>query len=206
METHSGMRRILRSTPLLAVCTAAALLSGCASTPSAAGRQEPALPEEEVVGAGTVLDEGDGAQLCLGPVAESFPPQCRGIPLHGWSWDDVVPDASSGDVRWGAYAVQGRYDGEALTVTTDATPLALYDPEPFPWPDGTGTADEEELARIGEEAVGRFADAFLTATPRDGRLEVVVVWDDGTWQRQADAQYGDGLVVVTSALRSVREG
>ncbi|MCK6065477.1 MULTISPECIES: hypothetical protein [Microbacterium] len=200
------MRLILRSALFLPLCAAVALASGCATSPSATGGQEPAPPAEVVEGSGMVLDQGDGAELCLGPVAESFPPQCRGIPLDGWSWDEAVPENSSGDVRWGMYAVQGRYDGETLTVTTDATPLALYDPEPFPWPAGTGTAEEAELSRIGEEALGRYGDAFLSAGSRDGRLEVVVVWDDGTWQRQADAEYGDGVVVVTSALRPVREG
>ena len=57
------------------------------------------------------------SELCLGPVAESYPPQCSGIPLEGWSWEGVEGSETSGDVRWGTYAVQGTYDGESLTVT-----------------------------------------------------------------------------------------
>jgi hypothetical protein len=88
-------------------------------------------PTGEVVGVGTVMDAGGdtGPELCLGAVAESYPPQCSGIPLVGWDWDTVGRTYErSGDVRWGSYAVQGRYDGATMTVTQEPVSSALYDP------------------------------------------------------------------------------
>ena len=73
------------------------LLSGCATPPHSGaggaagslGSLWPAPPEGEVVGQGTVMDVGGEVELCLGAVAESYPPQCSGIPLTDWSWDGV---------------------------------------------------------------------------------------------------------------------
>ena len=92
---------------------------------------QPAPPSGEVLGVGTVMDTGKptGPELCLGAVAESFPPQCSGIPLAGWDWATVGKTfESSGDVRWGGYAVQGTYDGTTMTVTRRPVSSALYDP------------------------------------------------------------------------------
>ena len=61
-------------------------------------------------------------------------PSARGIPLTNWSWDGVEGSETSGDVTWGAYAVQGTYDGEEFAVTQPPIMLALYDPMPFPDP------------------------------------------------------------------------
>src|SRR5690349_6784511 len=49
----------------------------------------PAPPTGEVVAQGTVLDMEGKAELCLGAVAESYPPQCSGLPITNWSWDGV---------------------------------------------------------------------------------------------------------------------
>ena len=47
--------------------------------------------------------------------------------IHGWDWEDHngVFD-QQGKVRWGQFAVTGRWDGTTFTVT-DAIPAALYD-------------------------------------------------------------------------------
>ena len=70
-----------------------------------------------MVAQGTVMDVGGDVELCLGPVAESYPPQCSGVPLANWSWGGVDGSETSGDVTWGAYAAQGTYDGEEFAVT-----------------------------------------------------------------------------------------
>lgn len=149
------------------------------------------------------MDVGGEAQLCLGPVAESYPPQCTGIPLEGWSWDGVEGSESSGDARWGAYAVHGRYDGETLTVTGPPILLALYDPIRPEDPTGgePGTADTAMLEQIQGELPERLGDQFVSSSIENGYLWVDVVWDDGTLQDAADAAYGDGVVVVRSALQ-----
>jgi hypothetical protein len=176
-----------------------------ASTVAPLGSILPALPSGEVIAQGTVLDAGGSVELCLGAVAESYPPQCDGIALTDWSWSGIEGAETAGDVTWGAYAVQGEYDGESFTVTQPPIMLALYDPMPVPDPTegepGVGT--EDELLGIQEQLPGRLEDAYLSSYPENGRLWVDVVWDDGTWQDAADAEYGEDVVVIRSAMRAV---
>ena len=170
--------------------------------PAALGAITPVPPEAEVAATGTVLDAAGAVQLCLGPVAESYPPQCTGIPLEGWSWDGVEGAESSGDVTWGAYAVRGTYDGTSFTVTQPPIQLALYDPFRPEDPTGgkPGAGDEATLADIQEELPERLGDAYLSSSPQDGWLWVDVVWDDGGWQDAANAEYGDDTVIIRSAM------
>ncbi|MBD8870526.1 hypothetical protein [Nocardioides donggukensis] len=148
---------------------------------------------------GTVLDTGS-PELCLGAVAESWPPQCRGIPLRDWDWSslDGVFERS-GDTRWGEFFVAGTFDGTAMTVR-QAVPAALHSPvsePPGPEPD-PGDASAGELESMAEE-LGDLP-GVLTVVPTDGRLDVSVVHDDGTLQAWADRTYGPGQVVLESAF------
>jgi hypothetical protein len=165
----------------------------------------PVAPAGEVITQGTVMDVGGDVELCLGAVAESYPPQCSGIPIVDWTWDGVEGAESSGDVTWGAYAVQGTYDGEAFTVTQPPIMLALYDPMPVEDPTSgeQGAADEATLLEIQEQLPDLLGDAYLSSYPENGRLWVDVVWDDHTLQDAADAAYGADVVVVRSAMREV---
>lgn len=92
----------------------------------------PGAPDGKVTGLGMVIDQGDGAQLCLGPIAESYPPQCKGFPLEGWDWSgrDDFEDISG--VKFAMYAVTGTFDGTSMTVTDEPIAAALYDPMPDP--------------------------------------------------------------------------
>lgn len=195
-------------------------LSSCAPMPAApapassdapAGDSLSALtptpPEGEVVGTGTVMDIDGSVELCMGAVAESYPPQCSGVPLEGWTWDGIDDSQASGLTRWGTYAVTGTYDGTVFTVSRAPIPLALHDPMAPVDPTGgePGAASETELQTIQEELPARFGE---TATSIDsytanGRLWVHVVWDDGTLQRAADADFGEDVVIIRSALRAV---
>lgn len=209
--------RCMRRTHIAAAVLAASalLLTACATPGGAAptapatgiplGAQAPAPPAGEVVGQGTVMDAGGAAELCLGAVAESYPPQCSGIPLVNWSWDGVDGSESSGDVRWGAYAVQGMYDGSSFTVTQPPVLLALYDPmaPEDPFGGAPGDTDEATLLEIQEQLPKRLGTAYLSSWPADGRLWVQVLWDDGTWQEAADGEFGEGVVVIQPALRAV---
>ena len=151
------------------------------------------------------MDVDGDAELCLGAVAESYPPQCSGIPITNWTWDEVEGSETSGEATWGAYAVQGTYDGDEFTVTTPPIMLALYDPMPLPDPTGgePGEGDEATLLEIQEELPDILGDAYIGSYPQDGWLFVDVVWDDGTWQDAADDDYGDDTVIIRSALRPV---
>jgi hypothetical protein len=157
------------------------------------------------VGVGTVMDVGGSPELCLGPVAESHPPQCSGVPLDDWTWEGVEGFESSGDTTWGAYAVQGTYDGETLTVTQPPIMLALFDPmmTDDPTAGEPGATDEATLLTIQEELSAALGDDLLGSVPQDGRLWVDVVWDDGTWQRAVDDDYRPDVVVIRPALRQI---
>lgn len=196
------------------------MLTGCAaapgsrppsSSPDAGGGQilgasAPELPSSEVVGAGTVIDEGGDAKLCLHAIMESYPPQCDGVPLDAWGWDGLEGFESSGTTRWGSYAVTGTYDGKRLTVTQVPVLLALYDPPPIDDPADRepGTATEDEVLAIQEDLAMRDIEGLLgVGSFSEGRVTVVVAWDDGTLQQAADDEFGEGVVVVSSALREI---
>ncbi|HEX5858223.1 MAG TPA: hypothetical protein VFY91_08960 [Microbacterium sp.] len=208
------MKRSARILIAAALAAASALaLSACATPsdgPDGAGARtigsvSPAPPAGEVVAQGTVMDVGGEVELCLGPIMESYPPQCDGIPMDIWSWDNIEGSETSGDATWGAYAVQGTYDGEAFSVTQPPVMLALYDPMPFPDPTGgePGGTDEATLAQIQEELPGLLGAHHLASYTENGYVWADVVWDDGTLQDAADADYGDGVVVIRSAMRPV---
>jgi len=157
----------------------------------------------------TVMDKDvtdDVVELCLGAIAESYPPQCGGPHITNWDWaaQKGMFD-EQGDVRWGTFAVTGTWDGDEFTVT-DAIPGALYDPmpeEPPVYPDPSKDYDEGRLTEIAEELTGvpGVLGAYGDATT--GHVLVDVNYDDGSYQDYADATYGDGVVVVTGALVDV---
>lgn len=203
---------VLRAAAVSIIAAGALALSACA-TPSADAPPPgasldnawPDPPKGEVVATGTVLDKGGDAELCVGPVAESWPPQCSGFPLEGWSWEGVEGSESSGDVTWGAYAVTGTFDGETFAVTQPPIMLALYDPVRPDDPAGgvEGETSEARLLEIQEELPSKMGDAYLSSYPDRGYLWVDVPWDDGTWQEAVDAEYGEKVVFINSMMREV---
>lgn len=210
-----------RRLPALGLLAVVALALGACATPPASGGPDvvapigpgsdapvtlaPHPPFGEVTAQGTVMEVGGEVELCLGAIAESYPPQCSGIPLQGWSWDGVEGSETASGVTWGAYAVQGTYDGETFTITQPPIMLALYDPMPFPDPTGgkPGKGTASQLTTIHDDVPDRFGDAYLMSYPDNGWLWIDVVWDDGTWQDAADAEFGEGVIVIRSALREV---
>lgn len=206
--------------PLAAISLVGLLvLSGCAGSPGSApptstagdgatglGSATPDPPAGDVTGTGTVMDDVGQVEFCLGPIMESYPPQCSGIPLDGWSWDGVEGSEASGSIRWGAYALTGSYDGESFTPTQPPILLALYDPMAPEDPTGgePGDTPEKRLLEIQAELddrLGDDGDTYFSSYPENGYLWVDVLWDDGTHQDAADAEFGEGVVVIRSALR-----
>ena len=120
-----------------------------------------------VVGLGLVLDgsaEG-GPGFCLGPVAESYPPQCTGVPMEGWDWAEHRGDFDdAGGVKFGSFAVTGTFDGTTLTYES-AVPGALYDPMPWPQPISSAAEDhtQAELEAIAQAAAGTARRALHDA-------------------------------------------
>jgi hypothetical protein len=162
----------------------------------------PAAPGQVTTrGIVTVMDTGE-PELCLGPVAESWPPQCGGPPIDGWRWGDHdgVFERQQG-IRWGQFVVTGTWDGTRFGYE-DAVPAALHDPPVEAPPASPAPAVEhtqEELDAIAE-AVGRDLPGAQGAYAQDGHVLVDVTYDDGSLQAWADETYGEHVVVVTPML------
>lgn len=136
-----------RATSILLAALLLGLLTACGSSSSPRTANDPAndsgnqpagpipapgVPDEPVFGFGMVLDKGQGPELCLGPIAESYPPQCGGIPLDGWDWASRNDFEDISGVKFAMYAVTGTFDGTRMTVTQEPISGALYDPAPDP--------------------------------------------------------------------------
>ncbi|CAN5378329.1 hypothetical protein BH09ACT12_BH09ACT12_36730 [soil metagenome] len=154
----------------------------------------------------TVMDTGDGAELCLGAIAESYPPQCGGPAIPNWDWDaqDGTYDQQD-DVRWGTYAVTGTWDGTSFTVT-DALTGALYDPmmpEPATLPEPDVAYSADELEGISEGLRDELPGYQGSYADQEGHVLADVIYDDGSLQSYVDEAYGAGVVVLTLALVDV---
>ncbi len=212
-DTSIMVRRIL----LAAVLAASVMVvAGCAASATPSGPPPPAgnaaLPDpvtsDDLIAQGTVLQIGDeDPQLCLGAVAESYPPQCSGPVIKGWDWASAEQSETASDVTWGTYAVQGTWDGTAFTVTGDVIPLSLYDPPAALDPRGeeanAGSTPESELLRVMEDLDESRSPTVVTTALHNGYLWLTVIYDDGTVQEFVDEKYGAGVVAVQSALRPV---
>ena len=259
------------------------------AVPAATGQVTTTIPM-------TVLDDGHGAELCLGAIAASLPPQCGGPRLVGWDWVDHEGDYEQrAGVRWGDFLVTGTFDGSSVSPTevVPADEAAVPDrperddefttpcPEPAggwrvldpaltteasfeatmrraekldgyaeSWVDQSINPAWSDLARADEEgtlndpkleiinvrvthdaaaaerelregwggslcvSVAEHTEKELMSVQDDlnklpgvlesapGRdvVELMVTYDDGSYQRWADHTYGAGVVLVTSAL------
>jgi hypothetical protein len=101
---------------------------------------------------GTVLDDGDGPELCLGPIMTSLPPQCGGPKLAGWDWARVESQQRAG-TRWTGpdYVVTGTYDGTTFTLTEPPVSSDQYD---GPRPPRSSEEDDDRLATPCPEPEG----------------------------------------------------
>ncbi len=151
----------------------------------------------------TVMDTGT-PELCLGAVAESYPPQCSGPAIENWDWEAMEGVfEQQGEIRWGMFHVTGRWDGETFTLT-EAVPAALYDAvriEPSTPPSPQASYTEAELLEI-QDGLSDLP-GYLSSYPAAGQLLVEVVHDDGSIQDWADATYGVDVLVFSSVLAPV---
>lgn len=198
---------------LTAAAAALVLLAGCASATSPGGSivagGDP-LPTPATTGSvlaqGTVLQIGDATpQLCLGVVAESYPPQCNGPEIAGWDWTAVEMKETAEEVTWGAFALTGTWDGAVFTSTAEPIPLALFDPamsavDPRVDLANAGAGDEGTLLRIKDELDASAGDSMLSTRIENGYVFAQVIFDDGSVQEFVDEEFGADLVAVQSAL------
>jgi hypothetical protein len=197
---------------LLPVLAAVLLLAACGADDAPATATDPgATPAPSAVpaapgtvhtrGLATVMDTGS-PELCLGPVAESWPPQCGGPAIAGWDWaDHGGMFETAGETRWGMFAVTGQWDGTTFTYES-AVPAALYDAmaeEPPTYPAPAFVLSEGELEATAAK-LGRELPGAQGAYAQDGHVLVDVTYDDGSLQDWVDQTYGDDVVIVTSML------
>ncbi|WP_091034948.1 hypothetical protein [Glycomyces harbinensis] len=168
---------------------------GAASGADDAQSGESTAPADGIVyqGALTVLQgvERDAAELC-GVVAESYPPQCGGLPVTGWDWDAVDHEEAEG-VRWGSYIVTGTFDGKSLVLTEDPVPTEEVDMADYP----ELQYSEPEIGDPAEELSAEELQAIA-----DELVEEFPVYVNGGW---ADEQNGVALVdtlLVTPELEA----
>lgn len=184
------------------------VLTGCASSPAA---HDP-TPEvtHELTASATVLGHEDGTPpvLCLGLVLESFPPLCSGPTVVGWDWSHLVDAQKASGSIWGTYDVTGTWDGTALTLTSLPKPTEHESPGIADIEDGGAAATPAATAAIEHYRSESQADTdILGVAEAGGSAIVTVVFDDGAMQDDADALFGEGVVVIDSALKpSARSG
>jgi hypothetical protein len=162
-------------------------------------------PDGLLEGVGMVLDDGRSAQLCLGAVAESDPPQCSGIPLVGWDWDAVEGEVTSAGTTYGEFHVVGSFDGKTFTVS-EAGP---YDPADVgdsgdrdfttacPEPAGGWAAEDPD--RAGDEA---FASGAAIAEGLPGYVALWVDYAEDLAPEELDerAMSGDPVLQIMNVV------
>lgn len=181
----------------LALALSTVVLAACADQTS--GTNDPGgtpIGEPRYEATTTVLEDADGARLCLGGVMDSLPPQCGGVPVLGWSWRDVDGEESRSGVTWGDFHVIGTYDGTRFTLF-DAGP-----PQPYPDEDG------DQFAPPCPEPQGGWVDVDPAMTGDDDRIATMRVAENiasyaGIWigylEEPVDEQT-PGEYVVTVAF------
>jgi hypothetical protein len=205
MMGHKVLQRFIPLAALLvlAACGQGEGDAGADGTGSDVGSQsdqqsgEPTPPDAVVYrGALTVLQgvERDAAELC-GAVAESYPPQCGGLPVTGWDWDAVEHEEAEG-VRWGSYLVTGTFDGKSFVLTEDPVPTADID-----------MADYPEL-QYQEPEIGDPAEDLSTAELQAIADEIVAAFPRYVYGGWADDQNGVAIIdalLVTPELEAYAE-
>lgn len=176
----------------------------------------------------TVLDAGDGPQLCLGAVATSYPPQCGGPRIIGWDWAAVSDEESASGVRWGVYTVVGTYQGASsqkssgtFTLKRPAAPPTGSSPPqhrtpfdtPCPEPADGWVVDSSKAGSAARERVIAAADQLpnlgdLWVDERGGSVgtivNVSVVGDAAAVERRLRKTWG-GPLCVSQAERTRAE-
>jgi len=153
-------------------CVAVACAEGGTGSPAAVD------PDALLRGSGTVLQakDDDVPGLCLGGIADSLPPQCDGIPIKGWDWDEVEgnKETASG-TTWGSYEVVGTYDGATFTLKQVVGPPAYGNHDV----DFTAPCDEPEGGWVADGPSNASLDDFREVMhAAEAEPDSTAVWID----------------------------
>ena len=135
-------------------------------------------PDQKYAVTALVLENAKhGPELCVGGVATSLPPQCGGVPVTPFSWDDVDGEESQGGTTWGDARFVGTFDGRVLHLTEPPGP-------PEPQRGAPDSLDERFPTKCAEPAGGWVVDSRKTGSDdldaatayANGRPDVAAVW------------------------------
>ncbi|MVA77570.1 hypothetical protein GC722_16320 [Auraticoccus sp. F435] len=216
------------------------LLAGCASSPAPRAEPSPLPPPPDpgtvLWGRGTLIETGDGGpQLCLGAVAESYPPQCSGLAVAGLDWQQVPDLQQASGVRWTEGYVVGTLAGETFTLTgpvgseppPGATPPPATEPsfpqlceDPFRGGDpgaGADPTDQERLHRELGELPGyvsswvsdgvSLVNVVVTGDAEEAHQRLRRVWSGGLCvQQRAGVATEEELLAAQQALHETEPG
>jgi hypothetical protein len=187
----------MRLAPLLLVVMA---LVGCAASDPGGGPLDGSNSDDPTVtdryqGNGMVLQRGDDpAELCLGAIAASYPPQCGGIPITNWNWDAVEKEEWASGTTWGSYHVVGTYDGTSFIVEEagDFVPSADDPTDPFaaPCPEPEGGWAATDATRTSEE------DRLAAVKLAEGHPDHTASWIDYINRDPSDPEHPGPYVLV----------
>lgn len=175
----------------------------------------PTAPTDDAVyeTAGTVIDTAEtGPMLCLSTL-DSLPPQCGGgIPLAGWSWDDVEGEQEQGGTVWSespALFIRGRFNpatGPAMTVL-EVRPLTDADRERW---SAAGAPREPDFSVPCPEPAGGWPTAASGSSAWPGEAVEQLDGYAGSWIDRSQRVYtvkivGD-VVAAEAAIRRLYDG
>ncbi|CAM3773696.1 hypothetical protein OCAE111667_25490 [Occultella aeris] len=171
-----------------------------------------------LVGMGLIMQVGDEPpQLCLGAVADSYPPQCGGPELIGFEgWSGIEHESASGST-WASAWVVGTYDGTSFRLTEPATaePPAGWEPSADPSPDFPQLCDDDAARAgggpTGSDLITQQSELSMFLETYDGYvlsyvsgggdvMNVLVSGDAALARAQFRAIYAGPLCVQTSDL------
>ncbi|SDE63283.1 hypothetical protein [Auraticoccus monumenti] len=192
------------------------LLSACSAPgPDAVPAATPAPdPDQLLWGGATLLQQADTEpELCLGPVQESYPPQCGGPTVVGLDWDDVEGVERSAGVTWGSAYVVGTYDGSTFTLDrppSSSRPDGVPEPSPVPDPEHPRLCEDpyrggDRSSEGDQAALGRALedlDGYVTSYVSDGdsMVNVLVTGDAEEAHAELRRVWSGGLCVVQRDL------
>ena len=144
----------------------------------------------------TVIDSGNGPELCIGGVDDSLPPQCSGPVANGLDMDGWSENLNG--VRWGDRSVVVTWppiDGRVEVIANSEAVFweVDYPPEQLP-AECVGVETEAGAGPINEYARslgGRNGGLYIA---KDGTLVLQVVGDP-TPHREALEEFGGACVV-----------
>jgi hypothetical protein len=171
------------------------LLGACGDPRSYPGdpRSEPGPARYEADG--TVLEAPDhGAELCLGGVADSYPPQCSGLPIADWDWTKVKGEESASGTTWGMFHLMGTFDGGAFTVLE----VGVYEPPASGPTDFTAPCPEPAGGWVAVD-LARATDADLRAVMRaaEGEPDSAGFWIDYV-DEPSEVTLDGGIIAIAS--------